>query len=56
MVGGLGFVSLDAGGSHTCGVVPSGDAFCWGSNSFGELGDGDTGTDSATPVRVLDPP
>jgi len=56
VVGGLGFVSLDAGGSHTCGVVPSGDAFCWGSNSFGELGDGDTGTDSATPVRVLDPP
>ncbi|HEY7394655.1 MAG TPA: hypothetical protein VH559_07420 [Gemmatimonadaceae bacterium] len=44
--GGLHFVSISAGDKHTCGVtssgpgVFSGPAYCWGSNSSGQLGDG----------------
>jgi alpha-tubulin suppressor-like RCC1 family protein len=44
--GGLHFVSISAGDSHTCGVtspgpgVLSGPAYCWGNNGSGQLGDG----------------
>jgi alpha-tubulin suppressor-like RCC1 family protein len=41
--GGLAFISLTAGlGSHTCGLLDSGVAYCWGENTFGALGDGST--------------
>ena len=53
--GGLTFVVLSAGGSHTCGVTPNGSIYCWGSNASGQLGDG-TQTDRATPVRVAESP
>jgi hypothetical protein len=46
------FVSVSAGTAHTCGVLATGDAYCWGRNIFGELGDGTT-TDKASPVLVL---
>jgi alpha-tubulin suppressor-like RCC1 family protein len=50
--GALAFVSLTAGlGSHTCGLLGSGAAYCWGENTFGALGDGST-TPRATPVPV----
>jgi alpha-tubulin suppressor-like RCC1 family protein len=46
------FVSLTVGlGRHTCGLTSAGDAYCWGENSFGALGDGST-TDRTTPVPV----
>jgi len=46
------FAGLTAGlGSHTCGLTSTGDAYCWGENSFGALGDGST-VDRATPVPV----
>ncbi|MGH7563265.1 MAG: FIMAH domain-containing protein [Gemmatimonadota bacterium] len=48
---GLTFDAISAGGQHTCGVTAAGDAYCWGFNSFGELGD-DTNTDSNVPVAV----
>ncbi len=51
--GGLVFVSLTAGlGRHTCGLVGSGAAYCWGENAFGALGTGST-TPRSTPVQVL---
>ena len=38
--GGLRFYNLNAGFTHTCGVsYPDRQGYCWGSNSFGELGD-----------------
>jgi alpha-tubulin suppressor-like RCC1 family protein len=37
---------------HTCIVRPDANVACWGSNNFGELGDG-TRTTRNTPVRVL---
>lgn len=40
-----------SGGSHTCAVV-NGGAKCWGSNQFGQLGDGST-TDRLIPTDVL---
>jgi alpha-tubulin suppressor-like RCC1 family protein len=39
VLGGFGFTQLSAGAAHNCGVS-SGSAFCWGSNQFGQLGDG----------------
>lgn len=34
------FVQITAGGAHACGVTADGVAYCWGSNSNGQLGDG----------------
>jgi hypothetical protein len=43
--------SLTLGNSHTCGLTTQGKAYCWGSNEYGQLGDGTTTNDS-TPVAV----
>jgi alpha-tubulin suppressor-like RCC1 family protein len=53
--GGITFVSLSAGGAHTCGVTPNGAIYCWGGNASGQLGDG-TQTDRGAPVRVGEAP
>lgn len=37
-------VDIDAGTNHTCAVLDTGVVKCWGSNSFGQLGLGDTVT------------
>jgi alpha-tubulin suppressor-like RCC1 family protein len=34
------FASISAGRTHSCGVSIFGEAYCWGSNAHGELGDG----------------
>jgi alpha-tubulin suppressor-like RCC1 family protein len=36
--GGLQFAQIDAGGTHTCGLLTTGEAYCWGRNSSGQLG------------------
>lgn len=38
--GDITFASIAAGWTHTCGIATSGAAYCWGSNSHGQLGIG----------------
>jgi hypothetical protein len=47
----VGFSSLTVSGLHACGLSFEGQAFCWGFNGFGQLGDGTT-TNRFTPVPV----
>ncbi|HEV8501874.1 MAG TPA: Ig-like domain-containing protein [Casimicrobiaceae bacterium] len=48
----LGFSSeISAGGAHACGVIGQ-DAYCWGNNGKGQLGNGTT-TNSAIPFLVV---
>lgn len=42
---------LAAGGSHTCVIADDGNTYCWGSNTYRQLGDG-TQIDRDGPVRV----
>jgi alpha-tubulin suppressor-like RCC1 family protein len=50
--GGLIFASVNGSGGTKCGVTTAGLAYCWGSNNFGELGNGTTFTGSLIPVVV----
>ena len=52
VLGGLTFSMLSAGHSHTCGVTTTGAAYCWGENFAGQLGTGDTRSESAPRVVV----
>jgi alpha-tubulin suppressor-like RCC1 family protein len=38
----LAFRQVSAGGLHTCGVTSEAQAYCWGYNNYGQLGDGTT--------------
>ena len=42
---------VSAGGEATCAIMTDGNAYCWGDNTYGELGNGTT-TSSAVPVLV----
>jgi alpha-tubulin suppressor-like RCC1 family protein len=44
-------VSVAAGRSHSCAATGDGAVWCWGDNSYGQLGDG-TRQSSLLPVRV----
>ncbi len=48
----LVFASVSAGYSYSCGVTTGGAAYCWGSNAYGQLGNGST-TPSTTPTAVV---
>lgn len=48
-----GVRALAAGGFHTCATGSTGNVLCWGSNLFGQLGDGTT-VDRVVPTAVLD--
>lgn len=45
------FTTVVAGSVHTCGRTRDGRVWCWGRNSYGQLGDGST-TDQPRPVEV----
>lgn len=60
VAGGLTFATVSTGGfdpwggglsRYSCGVTTTGEAYCWGRNDNGELGNGST-TSSSTPVAV----
>jgi alpha-tubulin suppressor-like RCC1 family protein len=46
-------VDIASGLKHTCIVHKEGKVSCWGFNNDGQLGDGQTGTSSPTPVEAL---
>jgi len=54
VAGGLSFVSISGGLYFTCGITTAGDAYCWGANYSGQLGNGSL-SDSNQPVKVTHP-
>ena len=50
-VGEPGWLAVAGDGWSTCGLRVGGEVWCWGSNQFGQLGDG-TLEDRADPVKV----
>src|SRR5262249_49972224 len=50
--GGVAFATLSGGGGFLCGLTTGGAAYCWGSNEYGQLGDG-TQIDHLTQAPVL---
>ncbi|HET6232664.1 MAG TPA: hypothetical protein VFE05_21495 [Longimicrobiaceae bacterium] len=53
-LGGVAFTTLSAGTAHTCGLNASGQGYCWGSNSSGQIGDS-SAIGPATPGAVHQP-
>jgi len=51
VVGLSGAIAVAAGESHTCAINSSHNAFCWGSYSYGQLGD-DRSADTWLPTEV----
>lgn len=51
--GNLLFADLSAGTGRSCGVTIQGEAFCWGSNSFGQLGIGTMSINRSTLPRAV---
>ncbi len=47
------YMATSAGAEHTCAVLDDGRGFCWGSNRWGQLGNGSL-TLSPVPRRVFD--
>lgn len=45
--------STAAGLWHACALRADGDVFCWGENTYGELGDGTTNASPVVPVQVV---
>ena len=51
VAGGTPFVRVASGGDHTCALEANGTAWCWGDNTYGQLGDGGAAA-SNIPVAV----
>jgi len=52
VVGGGGFTEIDLGGDFTCAIGATNGGACWGANSFGQLGIGNT-VEQHTPTNVF---
>lgn len=48
---GVSFIQLSLGNNHTCATSSDNDAYCWGRNNKGKLGDG-TQTTRSVPTKV----
>jgi alpha-tubulin suppressor-like RCC1 family protein len=44
-------IMIASGAYHTCALLEDRTGYCWGQNTYGEVGDGTT-TNRATPVRI----
>jgi alpha-tubulin suppressor-like RCC1 family protein len=49
------FVTISVGSTHTCALTQSGQAYCWGSNISGELGNETSSLDFFKPSLVKQP-
>ncbi|MDR2154578.1 MAG: hypothetical protein LBE78_06085, partial [Burkholderiaceae bacterium] len=47
----LTFTQISANANHSCAIAANGQAYCWGANNSGQLGNGTT-ADSPSPVAV----
>ena len=47
-------ISISTGMSHSCGIIDTKDLFCWGSNSYGQLGIGSVYTGTFTTPQYVD--
>ncbi len=47
------FTSISAGAEHTCGLKANGEAWCWGSGTWGKLGTGAAVGPTPAPVQVV---
>lgn len=54
-LGGIAFSELDAGDAHTCGINGSGQSYCWGSNTYGQVGDSTRLNSRISPTLVRQP-
>ncbi|MFW6079357.1 MAG: hypothetical protein ACODAE_07045 [Gemmatimonadota bacterium] len=52
VTGDLTFASVATGQTHTCGLTPDGEVYCWGRNRSGQFGDGTTSTETSPPVAA----
>lgn len=52
-IGGGDATALDIGRYHSCALFGDGTVNCWGSNYFGQLGNGENRNDKFSPVLVL---
>jgi alpha-tubulin suppressor-like RCC1 family protein len=52
VTGTLTFTSVTAGLDHSCGITTAGAAYCWGGDSFGQLGRGSVGGSAGSPQLV----
>ncbi len=49
----LDFAQVSVGSSHSCGITAGGAAWCWGSNSHGQLGVGHLDPPNPAPAQVV---
>ena len=52
LLGSRAYRALGVGRFHACGVTTIGEAFCWGSNSYGAVGDGSNTNVRSVPTPV----
>lgn len=50
--GAVDVLQVEVGDAHSCALLDSGEVECWGSNTSGQLGSGDTG-DNPSPISVM---
>lgn len=52
---GITATQLSVGAMHNCVIGSDGEAYCWGWNGFGQLGNGESRNEPYMPTRVLAP-